>query len=174
MKKILAILGIIITIAVCGLIVFTVISENTVDLTDTSDWHYVTHSEFEAKLPEALESTNDLYYTSTGTEQIACYVKENVGFSVAKLPMSSDRIQRLDLKKYISSLEINGEKLEAIEINDGYYCVKNGDSSDDYFKIEAIFKGKNEVYSVVASCIMADKSKYEESMIKWIESFTLR
>ena len=125
-------------------------------------------------LPEALESTNDLYYTSTGTEQIACYVKENVGFSVAKLPMSSDRIQRLDLKKYISSLEINGEKLEAIEINDGYYCVKNGDSSDDYFKIEAIFKGKNEVYSVVASCIMADKSKYEESMIKWIESFTLR
>ncbi len=178
MKKILAILGTIITIAVCGLIVFTVISENTVDLTDTSDWHYVTHSDFEAKLPKALESSDNLYYTSTGSEQIACYSYEDMVFSVATLPMSSDLIEKLNLEKYISNLEINGEKLEPIELNGGYYYTRtrnsSADKTNDIFQVEALFKGKNKVYNVIVYCPMEDKAKYEESMQKWIESFTLR
>lgn len=178
MKKILAILGTIITIAVCGLIVYAMISENTVDLTDASDWHYVTHSDFEAKLPKALESSDNLYYTSTGSEQIACYSYEDMVFSVATLPMSSDLIEKLDLEKYISNLEINGEKLEPIELNGGYYYTRtrnsSADKTNDIFQAEALFKGKNKVYNVIVYCPMEDKAKYEESMQKWIESFTLR
>lgn len=178
MKKILAIPGTIITIAVCGLIVYAMISENTVDLTDASDWHYVTHSDFEAKLPKALESSDNLYYTSTGSEQIACYSYEDMVFSVATLPMSSDLIEKLDLEKYISNLEINGEKLEPIELNGGYHYTRtrnsSADKTNDIFQAEALFKGKNKVYNVIVYCPMEDKAKYEESMQKWIESFTIR
>lgn len=178
MKKGLTILGIIITIAVCGLLVFALISENTVDLTDSSEWHYVTHSEFKAKLPKDFESSDNLYYTSTGSEQIACYSYKDIVFSVATLPMSSDLIEKLDLEKYISNWEINGEKLEPIELNGGYYYTRTRNSStdktNDIFQAEALFKGKNKVYNVIVYCPMDDKAKYEESMQKWIESFTLR
>lgn len=174
MKKIILISVSVIAAAICAVIIFMVASANKIDLNDSSKWVNVSHSEFSVKLPEALESSTQLYSTSLGTEQIACYSKDEVFFSVAKKGMSSADISRLDLKTYLNNLTINGEPVNPVEVNGGYYYrAKGSNSSGEIFRIDAIFKNDSAVYSVSTGCPALERTQYEESMIKWIESFYL-
>lgn len=180
MKKLFIILSLIITLAVSGLIVFKFISKNTVDVTDSSKWTYITHDEFKVRLPENLKSTTKLYSSSLGAEQIACYKNNKIVFSVAKQQMTPDQVKNIDLKKTIQSISINGEDLVPIKVNSGYYYKFTGNSAETagnenkLFRIEALFKGKDAIYSIAVSCPITDRTKYEESMTQWIESFSLR
>lgn len=181
MKKIFVVGGSIVGAAACAAIIFGLISTNSVDITDSSKWRYVTHDEFSVRLPEALEPSTKLYNTSWGSEQIACYSCDDIVFSVAKQPYSGNsNLESVDLKKYIDNIKIDGEKLEPIAVNNGYYYKTKRNSSpapedsDNIFQIEALFKGDDAIYSVATNCKMEDKAEYEESMVKWVEGFSLK
>lgn len=88
--------------------------------------------------------------------------------------MSSSDLSRLDLKTYLNNLTINGEPVNPVEVNGGYYYrAKGSASSGDIFRIDAIFKNDNAVYSISTGCPALERAQYEQSMIKWVESFTL-
>lgn len=178
MKKLLAAVAILLSIAACAVIVFNVVSGKNVDVTDQSQWEYISHDEFSAKLPSAMESSSKLYSTSTGSVQLACYTYDDIVFSVAKKAVSSDQLKSLKLKEYIQNIKINGESLVPIKVNNGYYYKittypSAPDLTDATLQMEALFKGSNAVYSVKACCPMENSAEYEESMIAWIESFSL-
>lgn len=146
--------------------------------TDSSKWVTVTHSEFTVTLPKNMKSSSRLYDTSFGEEQVASYSTSDVYFSVAKIPYSYNaKLKDIDIEKYIRSISIDGEKLSPKSIGDGYYYSTNRNASpapedkDKLFAIEALFKGTDAMYSVSTYCKTTDRSKYEASMLKWVESF---
>lgn len=149
-------------------------------ITDSSSWVQVGNSEFTAELPENMEASSELYTVSTGAEQIACYVSDYATFSVAKIPYSvNEALRTLDLKTYLSNLKIDGESLNLISVNDGFYYTRQVDrkdmfnNSDSVYTVEAMFKGEDAVYSVAICCRAEDMPEYNDSMIKWLESFKL-
>lgn len=172
MKKLLTAVAILLSIAACAVIIINVLSGKNVDITDQSEWEYVSHDEFTAKLPSAMESSSKLYSTSLGSTQIACYTYDDIVFSVAKKAIPADQLKSLNLKEYIQNTTINGERLVPVKLSNGYY-YKITNNSDERYQMEALFKGRNAVYSVTASCPMDESAEYEESMIAWIESFSL-
>ncbi len=172
MKKLLVAAAILLSIAACAVIIFNVSSGKNVDITDQSEWEYVSHDEFTAKLPSAMESSSKLYSTSLGSAQVACYTYDDIVFSVAKKAIPADQLKSLNLKEYIQNTTINGERLVPVKLTNGYY-YKTTNNSNERYQMEALFKGKNAVYSVTAGCPMDESAEYEESMIAWLESFSL-
>ena len=151
------------------------------DITDGSKQEYVYNDEFTAKIPDNMKSSDKLYYSSSGEEQIAFYQNSEACFSVAKIPFSTNQsLKTIDLKTFYSKIEINCEKLNMIPINNGYYYdidkkAKNVfDNTENVFSIEDVFKGDEAVYSVVIQCRKEDKAEYKDSMLKWLESFELK
>lgn len=151
------------------------------NITDSSRWDTFYNDEFSVDLPKDMKSSDKLFHTSDGQKQIAFYHNSKACFSVAKIPYSvNSALKDLDLEKYFSKITVNGEHLTLFPINGGFYYTstkKNSGSfkkTDEVFEIEGAFKGKNAVYSVVIQCRVEDRDKYEESMLKWLESFELR
>lgn len=178
MKKVIIFIAIIVCLAgvILGIKAF---SGN--QTTDSSKWRIVTHSEFTVTLPKNMKSSSKLYDTSFGEEQIAMYSNSDVALSVAKISYSyNSKMKDIDLKKYINSISIDGEKMSAKSIGNGYYYSTYRNASpapedeDKLFVIEALFKGSDAMYSVSTYCDRADRSKYEASMLKWVESFNAK
>lgn len=151
------------------------------NITDSSRWNTFYNDEFSVDLPKDMKSSDKLFHTSSGQKQIAFYHNSKACFSVAKLPYSVNAaLKDMDIEKYFSKITVNGEHLTLFPINGGFYYTstkKNSSSfkkTDEVFEIEGAFKGKNAVYSVVIQCRLEDKDKYEESMLKWLESFELK
>lgn len=151
------------------------------NITDSSRWKKFYNDEFSVDLPKNMESSDKLLYSSNGQKQIAFYHNSKALFSVAKLPYSTNEaLKDLDIEKYFSKITINGEKPALIPINDGFYytIIKNNAGAfkkkEDIFEIEGTFKGKTAIYSVVIQCRLEDKDDYEDSMLKWLESFELK
>lgn len=169
MKKVLITLGSLIAVAACAVIIFFAISKNKVDLTDSMTWRTVTESEFTAKIPDVLEATDKLFHTSTGTEQIACYSYKDVVFSVARKSADSGYTKQ-HLEKQLNNIKINGEPINHKEIGDGFYY----DSLDDgTYEIDGLFLGNGKIYSIVIECDGSNMNEYKDSMLKWLESFTI-
>lgn len=178
MKKLLTV----IIVVVCGVLCFfgyNYISEK--NITDSSKWVEFDNSEFTVTLPENMKSSSKLYTVSTGQEQIAFYENSDSCFSVAKLPYSqNEALKNIDIKDYFKNLQINGQSITMFPVNDGYYYSRQVNSSgifdntSDIFVIEGVFKGETAVYSVVIQCRLSDKDTYEDSMLKWLESFKLK
>lgn len=152
-----------------------------IDVTDSSKWEYVYNDEFTVKLPENMEASDNLFYTSTGQKQIAFYQNSEVCFSVAKIPFSTNEaLKTIDIKTFCQNIEINGKKLDIIPVNDGYYYTTDRETENVFentssiFSIEGIFKGNDAIYSVAIQCRKEDKIEYKSSMIEWLESFELK
>ena len=177
MKKIITII-IIAILATAGYFGYDYMMDNSI--TNTSEWSETGNSEFTVKLPENMKSSSKLYSVSTGEEQIAFYENSKVAFSVAKLPYSiNENLKNIDLKTYLGNIQINGEKINLISVNDGYYYSTLKKSSffkgnDEVFVIESMFKGDNAIYSVAIQCRERDRKDYEDSMIEWLKSFKLK
>lgn len=178
MKRIIIIAAVII----CAVSVFFGIKAFSKDqTTDSSKWRIVTHSEFTVTLPKNMKSSDNLFTTSFGEEQVASYSNSKVTFSVAKIPYSYNaNLKNIDIEKYINSFSIDGEKMSAKSIGNGYYYSSYRNASttpedeDKIFNIEAFFKGSDAMYSISTYCEAADRSKYEASMLKWVESFNVK
>ncbi|GEM_PF-1988799 len=178
MKKIIA-LVIVLVLAAAGYFGYGYMLDKNV--TDSSRWTEFQNSEFKVTLPKNMKSSDKLYHTSSGQEQIAFYQSKKACFSVAKIPYSANEsLKKLDIEQYLSNMTINGKELDLIPVNDGFYYSRTKEASDvfkntkEVFVIEGMFKGKNAVYSVAIQCRADDRGKYEDSMLKWLESFTLK
>lgn len=177
MKKIIA-LVIILVLAAAGYFGYGYILDKNV--TDSSCWTEFQNAEFKVTLPKNMKSSDKLYYTSSGQEQIAFYQSSKVCFSVAKIPYSvNESLKQLDIEHYLSNIKINDKSLDLIPINDGFYYSMKKETSgmfkntNEVFVIEGMFKGENAVYSATIQCRADDRGKYEDSMLKWLESFEL-
>ena len=148
--------------------------------THSSQWHEVSTSEMSITIPKSMKEGKS-FYTSTGQTSVAVYENSKAAVSVSKIPYSVNaNLENMDLKKYINSISMNGKKLVAVSINDGYYATytQRGDAKDgeedQLFAIEAFFSGDDALYSVKVTCMNKDRDKYEESMMEWIKSFELK
>lgn len=178
MKKIIT-AAVVFLIAFAGFSGYRYFSEKKT--TDSSKWEYVHNDEFTAEIPSNMKSASNLYYTSDGQEQIAFYQNSEACFSVAKIPFSkNEALKTVDLKSFYSKIEINGEKLDILPVNDGYYYTTDMksknlfDDTEEVFSMEGVFKGDDAVYSVVIQCRKEDKAEYRNSMLKWLESFEIK
>lgn len=176
MKKIIIIAAVIL----CAVGIFFGVRALSKDqTTDSSKWETVYHSEFSVTLPKNMKSSDKLFTTSFGEEQIAMYSNSDVTFSVAKIPYSyNPNLKDIDIKTFMSSISVDNEKITPIAIGDGYYSASYRNSSPnnegDLFNIEAIFKGSDAIYGIATSCDTTKRSDYEASMLEWIESFRIR
>lgn len=176
MKKIIIIAAVII----CAVGIFFGVRALSKDqTTDSSKWETVYHSEFSVTLPRNMKSSDKLFTTSFGEEQIALYSNPDVTFSVAKIPYSyNPNLKDIDIKAFMSNISVDNEKITPIAIGDGYYPTTNRNSSPDnkgdIFNIEAIFKGSDAIYSISTSCDITKRSEYEAPMLEWIESFRVK
>lgn len=92
----------------------------------------------------------------------------------------NESLRKLNIENFFSSWTIDGKSLNPIKINDGFYYSMEKETSgvfkntSNIFVIEGIFKGENAVYSVAIQCRTKDNNKYEDAMIKWLESFEIK
>lgn len=153
-----------------------------IDYTNTNSkfWEKVTKSEFSMTIPKTMKEGSG-YDTSTGQESVAYFSNTKAAVSISKIKYSvNPDLENIDLKEYFDGKSINGQKLVPVKVNDGYYATytnKGGSigskKSVDVYSMEALFKGKDALYSVKVCCMMDDRKDYEKSMLEWLESFEL-
>ena len=174
MKKIVGIIIVIIFAAVGFLA-----ARYGVDYTNTHSkfWQEVSTSEMSMTIPKSMKKGQN-YRSSTGWESVAVYSNSKASAVVAK--SSNAEFQNLNIESYINSISVNGTKLTASKINNGYYTKYVGgdasseNTSDKSFNIEGFFQGKDAIYDVKFSCSVSDRDEYESAMMEWLESFQLK
>lgn len=179
MKKVIIFIVIAVVAAAAGVFVFFNSIEK--NMTDSSKLKTFSHAEFTVKLPQNMKPKKNLYTVSTGEEEIAYYSNTQACCSISKIPYSANEyLKDMDIEKYCQNLKINGESITIYPVGDGFYYYRDVEASNifknttELFNIEAIFKGENAVYSIVTQCRAADKAKYKDIMISWIETFQLK
>ena len=170
MKKFLVVLIVFVLLAGVGGFFFITHSKS---MTDSGSWQEVTNSEFSMTIPKTMKEGKSNYTSSFGQEGVAYYSNVMGSVSVSKIPYSKNQyLADMDVKEYMNSLTIDGQKLTAYPINDTYYCEYfTTQGKTENFVIEAFYKGDDALYGVAVRYRSNDRKKFEKSMIKWIESF---
>lgn len=153
--------------------------KNTYSLTNEKSYREVSTSEFSMMIPKTLEKGSSLRPSSDGMVPVAFYTSEKAAVDIEKIPYSTNpELESMDIEAYLELLAKTDSDMKPTKDGDVIYVtyVDKGGSgalknSKDCFVVEALFQGKDAMYSVNAYCYNEDKDKYEDALINWVKSF---
>ena len=156
--------------------------------TNESSWKPVSEPRFSMVVPTAFKKSE---MTLVGdAELLAFYTSEYAGFDVEFYSYSDrERAQFssftakefLEVRKTHNTM-INGQRLNYSE-REGKNCIlaefprtlaDRVSKSDDLWYIQAQFPVSDGYYSVDIYCAQEERSAMRDSMLKWLDSFTIR
>ena len=160
-------------------------------LTDESKWGTISGSGYSIKAPKLMKKGDMLTVGSEESKLLDFYTCEEMGFDVSVYNYSADEKKMygdLDAKAYLAAYKLSG-RVQKINGQELKFQVREGENylyagynvhrpnhvgkSDDVYFIEAMFPSKDGYYLVDAYCAESDKGKYEEYLLKMLDSFEI-
>lgn len=150
--------------------------KNSLCYTVPAFYHEVSTSDFTMKIPSALKKES-----STDSDTVAFYTSEKAAVNITKIDYSvNPALESIELKDFGDYAALGGFDGDFTYKDDFVYTSYNdsasgvmGDTQDCYV-IEALYKGDDALWSVNAYCRVGDKAEFEDSLLKWVESFELK
>ena len=158
-------------------------------VTDESKWQTISGSGYSIKAPKAMKKGEMLTVSGGDSTLLDFYTCEEMGFDVSVHNYTDEEKKmygELDAKAYLAAYKlsgrvqkINGQELK-FEVREGQNYVYAGynvhrpnyvGKSDEVYYIESLFPYGDGYYQVNAYCAEEDKDKYEEYLLKLLDSF---
>ncbi|MBR6044874.1 MAG: hypothetical protein IKP47_04485 [Ruminococcus sp.] len=157
------------------------------NITKEDTWETVEGKGFTIVLPGALKEDTDKMLTVQGSDyqKLAFYTSAPCAVYIERRALSDYEKQTyagLTTKDILDqyktrTLKINGQEV-AFDQRSGYlYCDYDVhrpnyiDDNDEVYAIEAMRYTNDYLYEFYAYCDVKEKTKYRESMFKWLDSF---
>ncbi len=163
---------------------------NEKNVTDESTWTTISEPQFSIKVPKSMKKGEMLTVQGSSVQQLCFYTSQLAGFDVNFYTYNDEEkgtLGSLSVKEYETVMKkmtrkVNGQVL-TYKARDGknyLFAEYNRHSpnyigkSDEVWYIEAMYPTKEGYYIVDTYCAQTDKDMLRESMLKWLDSFTIK
>ena len=159
-------------------------------ITDESTWHNVTGDGYSITVPKTLKKGEMLTVGDSDIKLVDFYTSQDVGFDVCVCQYTEEEkaiLGGLSVQEVFNIYTADGRRTRKIndqelkfKVREGKnyfyagvnrHCINHIGKTDEVYYIEAIFPYKDCYYQVDVYCAETDKDKYEETLLKWLDSF---
>lgn len=163
---------------------------NKKSVTDESTWKSYSGEGYSMKAPRNLKKGKMLTPLNDDEELLNFYTSEDIGFDVSVYHYTNSEkteLGSLSAKEYLALVTHGGRRTTKIDGQEINYQVREGkeyiyagynrhaanhvSKSDDVYYVEALFPRGDCYYQVNVYCTKSEKSKYEEYLLKMLDSF---
>ena len=163
-------------------------------MTDESKWITISGSGYSIKAPKAMKKGDMVQVLDEDAKLLDFYTSREAGFDVSVYHYTADEkklLSGMGAQEYLATITLGGKRTRKVNGQDVTYEVREGKNyiysngiklhrqnyvrkSDDIYYIEAMFPYEDGYYQVNVYCAESDKSKYEDVLMKWLDSFTVK
>lgn len=174
MKALKIFLGVVIVLAAAFGVAKAFVLKDGYSITHDGSWREVSHSEVSITIPKTMKLDKDRSVKKDNTEAVY-YKNTKAEVRIGKTGYPDpEKLKKVDLEEIVTKNAEKQGNSAVKKINNGYYFTYVGkEKTQTHYSLLAFFIEGDAIYDVEVSCLLGDKDKFEDSMVKWLESFEI-